>query len=86
MDWSEVIRQGGAWVLAVGVGYAVLSGRLRLDREIKRAEESEAKAWMEVAAVRARLDAHDNQMVRLTDLMQEFVRRYDADRIRNQEQ
>lgn len=33
MTW-EMFSQGGAWVLAMGIGYAVLTGRLRLSREV----------------------------------------------------
>ena len=34
MDWAGAISQGTGWILAMAIGYAVLTGRLRLEREV----------------------------------------------------
>ena len=62
MNWIDAIRQGGAWVLAVGIGWAVLTGKLRLSREVEdlvavilqlRSEKSELAAELKATALKA---------------------------------
>lgn len=62
MNWIDAIGQGGAWVLAMAMGYAVLTGKLRLAREVEdrdaeitqlRGEKTELAAELKSTALKA---------------------------------
>ena len=50
MNWVDAIGTGGAWMLALGIGFAVLRGDLRLGREVTERDATIAELRTELKA------------------------------------
>ena len=64
MDWLALLDNGGAWILALAIGWAVLTGRVRLDREVTTLQTAVAEAKAENTTLRAKIDALNDQLAK----------------------
>ena len=69
MDWLSLLDSGGAWVVALAIGWAVLTGRLRLDREVQRVEDANEEKDQRIVTLEAKVEALNGVLTKNTDAL-----------------